>query len=404
MRIGIDCRTILNPGYGEAAGVGHYTFFLVSNLLKIDKENEYVLFFDNLLSKNAAEEMVSGAPNVKIKFFPFHQYKHYLPFVFSHLLAAGAIEKEKLDVFHSPAYTLPLAYHGKSIVTVHDLAIYKNPKWFPEKFLLGQSFSTKTLVPKSLRKATKIIAVSKNTKKDIAEIFKIDPKKVEVIYEGVEFRNLPKKSETTCGVESERCFEDLKIKYGLKDNYVLFLGTIEPRKNIGVLIRAFCDLISKDKNLGKKYQLILAGARGWKYKIFFKEIRECSKKLGDNGEVKYIGYVPGREKFSLMRGATCFVFPSFYEGFGLPVLEALSLGVPTITSNKSSLPEIVGEAAVLIDPEKISEISQALERILTDKNFRGDLGKKGIEQAQKFSWKKCAEETLRVYINTAAAR
>ncbi|MFH2136432.1 MAG: glycosyltransferase family 1 protein [Patescibacteria group bacterium] len=397
MRIGIDCRTILNPGYGEAAGVGHYTFFLVSNLLKIDKENEYVLFFDSLLSKDAAEEMIADAKNVKIEFFPFHQYKHYLPFAFSHLLTAGAIEKEKLDVFHSPAYTLPLAYRGKSIVTVHDLAIYKNPKWFPGKFLTGQSFSTKTLVPKSLKKAKKIIAVSKNTKKDITEIFKINPEKVEVIYEGVEFRNLPKKSESACGIDSEVCFEDLKIKYGLKDDYVLFLGTIEPRKNIAALVRAFCDVVCKNKNLEKKYQLVLAGARGWKYKDVFKEIEACQKKLGTDGEIKYIGYVPGREKFTLIKGATCFVFPSFYEGFGLSVLEALSLGVPTITSNKSSLSEIAGQAAMLVDPEKASEISEALEKILTDKNLREELGKGGINQAGKFSWKKCAEETLDVY-------
>lgn len=401
MRIGIDCKTILNPGYGEAAGVGHYTFFLVKNLLKIDKKNEYVLFFDNLLSKDAAEEMIAGAPNVKIKFFPFHQYKHYLPLTFSHLLTANAIEKEKLDVFHSPAYTLPLAYKGKSVVTVHDLAIYKNPEWFPKKFLIGQNFSTKILVPKSLKKAEKIIAVSKNTKKDITDIFKINPRKVEVIYEGVEFKSLPLKKETACGVESEICFEDLKIKYGLKDDYVLFLGTIEPRKNIVALVQAFCGLIYKNKNLEKKYQLILAGARGWKYKNVFKEIEACQKKLGESGEIKYIGYVPGREKFSLMKGAACFVFPSLYEGFGLPVLEALSLGVPTITSDKSSLPEIAGQSAILINPEKGLEISSALEKILMDKNLRGELSKRGIVQVGKFNWNKCAEETLKVYEEVA---
>jgi len=404
MRIGIDCRTILNPGYGEAAGVGHYTFFLVSNLLKIDKENEYVLFFDNLLSRDAADEMIGDASNAKIKFFPFHQYKHYLPFAFSHLLTASAIEKEKLDVFHSPAYTLPLAYKGKSIVTVHDLAIYKNSMWFPKKFLVGQSFSTKTLVPKSLKRATKIIAVSKNTKKDITEIFKINSRKIEVIYEGVEFRNLPERRETACGVGSEICFEDLKIKYGLKDNYALYLGTIEPRKNIVALVQAFCGLILKNKNLEKKYQLVLAGARGWKYKNIFKEIEDCQKKLGASGEIKYIGYVPGREKFTLMKGATCFVFPSLYEGFGLPVLEALSLGVPTITSDRSSLPEIVGQAALYIDPEKNEEMIKALEKILTNKNLQDDLSKKGIVQAEKFNWKKCAEETLKVYEEVVSAK
>jgi len=397
MRVGIDCRTILNPGYGEAAGVGHYTFFLVSNLLKIDKKNEYVLFFDNLLSKDAAEEMIAGAPNAKIKFFPFHQYKHYLPFAFSHLLTASAIEKEKLDVFHSPAYTLPLAYKGKSIITVHDLAIYKNPKWFPGKFLIGQRFSTKTVVPKSFKKATKIIAVSNHTKKDITEIFKIKPERIKVIYEGVEFRNLPSKKDTVCGVKSEVCFEDLKIKYGLKDNYILFLGTIEPRKNIVGLVRAFCKLVWKDERFGKKDQLILAGARGWKYENIFKEIEVCRKKIGVRGEIKYIGYVPGREKFTLIKGATCFVFPSFYEGFGLPVLEALSLGVPTITSNKSSLPEIVGQAAVLVDPGEPEEISAALEKILTDKIFEEELKKGGEAQAKKFNWEKCARETLEIY-------
>ncbi len=401
MKIGIDCRTILNPGFGEAAGVGHYTYYLVSNLLKLDKKNEYVLFFDNLLSKIAAEEVIAGASNVQLRFFPFHKYKHYLPFAFSHLLVASAIEKEKLDVFHSPAYALPLAYRGKSIVTVHDLAIYKNPKWFPKKFLIGQSFSTKTLVPNSLKKANKIIAVSEHTKKDIMEIFKIKPEKVNVIYEGVEFRDVPGKREGTCGIETELCFEDLKVKYGLKNSYVLFLGTIEPRKNIAALAKAFCRLVNENKEFGDKYQLIIAGAKGWKHEKIFKEIEKCQDKIKMKNVIKYIGYVSAREKFTLMKDAVCFVFPSFYEGFGLPVLEALSLGVPTITSNKSSLPEIVGQAAVLIDPEKIEEIYDALKKILVDQKLRKELSEKGMAQAKKFNWRKCAEETLQVYEEVA---
>lgn len=401
MKIGIDCRTILNPGFGEAAGVGHYTYYLVSNLLKLDKKNEYVLFFDNLLSKTAAEEVIAGALNVKLRFFPFHKYKHYLPFAFSHLLVASAIEKEKLDVFHSPAYALPLAYRGKSIVTVHDLAIYKNPKWFPKNFLIGQSFSTKTLVPNSLKKANKIIAVSEHTKKDIIEIFKIKPEKVNVIYEGVEFRDVPGKREGTCGIETELCFEDLKVKYGLKNSYVLFLGTIEPRKNIAALAKAFCRLVNENKEFGDKYQLIIAGAKGWKHEKIFKEIEKCQDKIKMKNVIKHIGYVSAREKFTLMKDAVCFVFPSFYEGFGLPVLEALSLGVPTITSNKSSLPEIVGQAAVLIDPEKIEEIYDALKKILVDQKLRKELSEKGMAQAKKFNWRKCAEETLQVYEEVA---
>lgn len=397
MRIGIDCRTILNPGYGENAGVGHYTYFLVSNLLKIDKKNDYVLFFDNLLSQNAAKTMTVGSSNVTIKFFPFHRYKHYLPFAFSHILVSAALEKEKLDVFHSPAYTLPLSYKGKSVVTVHDLAIYKHPEWFAKKKLIGQGFSTKLLVPQSLKRAEKIISVSKHTKKDIKEIFKIKDEKIKVIYEGVEFRDIPSKDEDVCGVEKKVCFEDMKVKYGLKDDYVLFLGTIEPRKNIAAIVRAFCELSLKNKEIGEKYQLVLAGAKGWKNEKIFSEINACKKNPELRGVVKYIGYVPSSEKFSLIKYSTCFIFPSFYEGFGLPVLEALSLGVPTITSNISALPEITRAAAVLIDPDKLESIADALLKVLTDKKLREQLSKDGVLEAKKFSWEKCAKETLEVY-------
>jgi glycosyltransferase involved in cell wall biosynthesis len=339
----------------------------------LDKNNQYVLFFDNLLSRSAAEEIVGKAKNAEIKFFPFHRYKHYLPLIFSHVLVAAALDKEKLDVFHSPAYTLPLAYRGRSVVTVHDLAIYKNPEWFPGKSLIGQNFSTKTLVPNSLKRAEKIIAVSEHTKKDIIEIFKIKPGKIDVIYEGVEFRNLPSKKEAVCGLEAKVCFDDIKVKYGLKDDYILFLGTIEPRKNIVNLIKAFQAIALKNKKFGEKYQLILAGAKGWKHKKIFEEIENSNKKLGSKNIVKYIGYVPGQEKFFLLKYASCFVFPSLYEGFGLPVLEAMSLGIPTITSKISSLPEITGDAVFLIDPYKKEEIAIALEKVLADQNLQNNL-------------------------------
>ncbi len=397
MRIGIDCRTILNPGYGEGAGIGHYTYYLVKNLLELDKKNRYILFFDSLLSREAAREIISVAPNAETKFFPFHRYKHYLPIAFSHILVAAALDKEKLDIFHSPAYTLPLAYKGKSVVTVHDLAIYKHPEWFPSKFLAGQEFSKKILVPKSLKKASRIIAVSKNTKKDIAEIFKIKPDKVDVVYEGVEFKNLPSKDDDVCGSEGKICPKNIKSKYGLKEDYILFLGTVEPRKNIAALVRAFCGLAANNKAIGEKYQLVLAGAKGWKYKKIFLEIEKCNKILGGKNKIKYIGYIPGQEKFSLISYASCFVFPSLYEGFGLPVLEAMSLGVPTITSDTSSLPELAGDGAILVDPINIKTIEMAMKKVLSERSVGLELGEKGMLKAKEFSWAKCARETLEVY-------
>lgn len=401
MRIGIDCRTILNPGLGENAGVGHYTYYLINKLLEIDQENEYVLFFDTLLSKNAAKKLVGDRKNVKIRFFPFYRYKNYLPFVFSHILISAALEKEKLDLFHSPTSNLPFVYKGKSVVTVHDLAIYKNSSWFPSQFLVGQKFSTKTIVPQSIKKAEKIIAVSKSTKKDIKKIFKTNPSKIKVIYEGVEFKDLPSKEDKNCDSKSKTCFDDLKKKYGLRDNYLFFLGTIEPRKNIERIIDAFRQLAKSDKEFRGKYQLVLAGAEGWKCKKIFKAIEECGAEFDGEKTIKYLGYIPAEDKSILLKNADCFVFPSLYEGFGLPVLEALSLGVPTVTSKISSLPEIAREAAVLIDPTDTKKIGEGIKKLLENKKFREKLVKRGLLKAKKFSWEKCARETLEVYKSVA---
>ena len=160
MKIGIDCRTILNPGKGEQAGIGHYTYYLVKKLLKIDHKNKYVLFFDNRISNKAVKLIVGKSKNVQIKFFPFYYYKNYLPTAYSQILVGAFINREKLDLFHSPANIIPPRYIGKVIVTIHDLAIYKNPSWLPSNFLPKQTAAAKALVAKSLRRANKIIAVS----------------------------------------------------------------------------------------------------------------------------------------------------------------------------------------------------------------------------------------------------
>ena len=393
MRIGIDCRTILNPGAGEQAGIGHYTHCLVRNLLKIDQENEYVLFFDNRISDSAAKLVIGNNQNVKARFFPFYQYKQYLPFAYSQMLVAAFLSREKLDLYHSPANVIPLQYSGKSVVTLHDLAIYKHPDWFPSNFMSRQIFSTKILVPKSLRKAKRIIAVSENTKQDIIKQFKIPAKKIEVVYEGVmKSDDLGNKKLIIPDKQT------LKKKFDIKDNYILFLGTIEPRKNIAALVKAYHGLLTRNRIKSQKDnknfpQLVLAGGRGWKYKEVFKTI----KNLKLEKEIKYLDYVDHQDKIGLMQNALCFVFPSKYEGFGLPILEAMNLGIPVISSNVSSIPEVAGEAAILINPDSVSDLVQAIEKVVGDKKLREELSQKGREQSQKFSWQKTAEETLAIY-------
>jgi len=372
MKIGIDCRTILNPKLGERAGVGHYTYYLVKNLIKYDKKNEYVLFFDWRFRNMKEFEQ----KNVKVKNFPFSQYNKFLPFAYSHMLISAYLVKAGLDIFHSPVASLPLIYPKKSIVTVHDLAIYKNPTWFP-----SQIFSTKLLVPQSLRKADRVIAVSESTKRDLKDIFNVKAKKLKVIYEGFMVKKIEIKSSK---------IDSLK-KFKLWPNFILFIGTLEPRKNLITLLRAYKKLLSSSEF--KKYQLVLAGTKGYKSNEVFDAIKGL--KLGK--QVKYIGYVSHNQKIDLLSKAICFAFPSSYEGFGLPVLEAMVLGTPVITSNISSLPEVAGTATLLVDPEKEEDITKALKKLLSDKQLQARLKKKGIEQAKKFSWGKTAKETIKVY-------
>jgi len=421
MKIGIDCRTILNPHGGELAGVGHYTYFLVKALLDLDHKNTYVLFFDDRFK----DFSVFKRENVQIRTFPFYQYKKFMPLLYSQLLVSALLDKEKLAVFHAPANTAPLFYNKPLVVTIHDLAIYKYPDFFPPQILNRQVFSTKVLVPKTLERAKKIIAVSKNTKTDIIEQFGIPEERIKVIYEGA--INLGK----NCPDGNQ--LAEIRKKYGIGEKYLLYLGTIEPRKNITALIKAFRNLYMSYDSPAKGYQLIIAGGRGWKDEPVYKAIADANASiLGINqkrsgqerrsgidkrteqkkktqGErrqsdrrisdvVKHIGYVSHTDKLCLLANAACFVFPSLYEGFGLPVLEAISLGTPVITSNLSSLPEIITpETGILVNPNKESELIEAMTQILGDEGLREEMGIKGRERAKEFTWEKCARETLEAY-------
>ncbi|MEK7540259.1 MAG: glycosyltransferase family 1 protein, partial [Patescibacteria group bacterium] len=317
MRIGIDCRTILNPERGEKAGIGHYTYYLVKHLLKVDKKNEYVLYFDHTYPEPTE---FLNLPNVRIRHFPFGRYKQYLPFGYSHLLITAELKRDRLDVFHATANIIPYGYKRPSVVTVHDLAIYKHPEWFPE----GQDFSKKILVPSSMQRARKIIAVSHSTKQDVKKIFGVPDAKVAVVYEGFAKEKRLTKQET----------QQVTNRYKLAPNYVFSIGVIEPRKNLPGLIKAFDAIVNSNWKKWKDWQLVIAGSKGWKYDATMCAIKDA--KCGSC--IRYIGYVSHEEKVALMSGAKVFAFPSLWEGFGLPVLEAMGMGVPVISSDVSAIP------------------------------------------------------------------
>ncbi|MFA5052108.1 MAG: glycosyltransferase family 1 protein [Patescibacteria group bacterium] len=373
MKIGIDCRTILNPVEGERGGIGHYTYYLVKTIIESDKKNQYALYFDWRVKDTREFER----PNVEIKHFPFSQYNSYLPFAYSHMLIAAYLMKESLDVYHSPVASLPFTYPKKSVITVHDLAMYKNPSWYP-----SQIITSKLLVPQSLRKADKIIAVSESTKRDLKSIFNINAKKIAVIHEGAVVDKIPVKNKKIDSIS----------KYQLGNGFFLFIGTLAPRKNVVTLVRAYKKLLEWDSEFSA-YPLVIAGSKDFRHEDVFNTIKE----LKITKQVKYLGYVTHNQKIELLKKATAFVFPSLYEGFGLPVLEAMTCGTPVITSRASSLPEVAGRAALLVDPLKELEIAKAMRRLLENTDLRKRLETLGYAQAKKFSWQSCAAQTIQVY-------
>ena len=389
MRIGVDARTILNPKIGEAAGIGHYTYQLMRNLLIADKnlesgKNKYVFFFDNCLRKKDAKKFQKK--NIKVRHFPFSTYRKFLPGIYSETLIGATLSREKLDILHSAGCDIPMIYRGKLIVTARDIAIYKVPELFPRVRRAKARMTARSL----FKKSDLIITTSKNSKKDLIDLFKLEPEKISVIYNGIDERFFEKASQEE--------IKKVKKKYKIKGKYLLFLSTIKPLNNLTRLITAFSQIKNKlnksnNKNPREKYYLVLAGKDGW----LAKEIHQIAKNLGVEKDVIFTGYIPPKDLNPLFGGAELFVFPPIYEEFGAPILEAMANSTPVIASNVSSLPEISTDAAKLIDPYDIEGMGKAILNLISNKSEQQKLIEKGMKQAKKFTWQKCAKDTLKVY-------
>jgi len=383
MRIGIDARSILNPEKGDAIGVGHYTYQLIRHLLQIDKENEYVIFFDFRVREKDIKKFTQS--NVKIKFYPYSDYKKYLPGAYSEILGTATLQKEKLDVLHSTSAfnRIPVGYNGKTIVTFHDMSMFSIPQYLSAV----KRTRNKTIARMMGHKADKIIAVSNSIKNDVEKFIGATDGKTQVVYSGLDERFF---------AEPEIAAGKVLGKYDITKKYILFLGTLEPSKNIARLLEAFAKFktAQKQKNSGKfEYQLVLAGKRGW----LSQEYLQIIKDFGLTKDVVFTGYVIGDELVPLFRGAEFFVMPSLYEGFGMTALEAFATKTPAILSNVASLPEIAGDGAYLINPIDTAQLTDAIVKFATDPALRESYVEKGLEQAKKFDWEKTARETLDIY-------
>ncbi len=367
MRIGIDVRCLAEKQY---SGISEYTYNLLNNLFKIDQQNQYFLFYNAIKAAKIPEFKFA---NVSIKKF------HYPNKIFNLALRfLKIVQIDKLiggvDVFLIPNFLfLNLSKDCKKILIVHDLSFELYPEFFTHKKRLWHFL----ISPKSLcRKADRIIAISENTKNDLINFYKISPEKIAVIYPGINdlfFRE---------ATDAER--QRVKNKYQLPENYIFYLGNLEPRKNIESLILAFGAL--ENKNLS----LVIAGGQGWKYKKIYRLWKNSPAK----DRIKFLGYVENQDKPALYQLAKAFIYPSIYEGFGLPPVEAMASGTPVITSFNSSLPEAIGPAGLLIDPNNVNEIAKTIGLLLADEKLTADLKSQGKTQAQKFVWEKSAKEIL----------
>jgi glycosyltransferase involved in cell wall biosynthesis len=377
MNIGVDVRSLLEK---ERSGVGEYTFQLLDALFGIDKENQYFLFYNSF--RKVDDLLPKEWKNFSnVKFCGFHWPNKLLNFCFKFLKwpKIDRMINKNLDIFFIPNLNfISLSSGIKKIITVHDLSFLCYQKFFSRKRRLWHWFVNPR---KLISDADKVIAVSENTKRDVAEFCGVAPGKIEVIYSGVR-----------SGGDSPD-IGAVKKKYNLPENFILSLGTLEPRKNIEGLIRAFEILKQSSKFQVLSFKLIIVGPKGWLYK----KIIDCAKKSPAREDIKFINYINPEEKSAFYKLAKIFVYPSFYEGFGFPPLEAAAAGTPVITSTASSLPEIMGEAALMVDPYNPAELAKVMAECLADENLRNALIEKGKKQAEKFSWGTCAADASKLF-------
>ncbi len=377
MTVGIDIRVLAR---GTRTGVEEYTINLLENMLPLDSSVKYKLFYNgykkvkldyNWLKLPNVELVEFGMPNRLLdfssRFFNFPQIDKLLG---------------KVDVFFSPHIFLSsVSKECSAVITFHDLSFERHPEFYS----ISKNYWHFSMNPKSQAQgAKKIIAVSQSTKSDLIELYNVDPGKIRVVYSGVS------RGSKLSAWNSK--FDIVKRRYGLPDRYILYLGTLEPRKNIVGLVKAFEKLKANHKLQGENCKLVIAGSKGWLYQDVFESVERSPVK----NDIIFTGFVRDEDKSILYSLADLFVYPSFYEGFGFPPLEAMANGTAVITSNLSSLPEAVGDAAIMINPYNLDELLRAIEAVLFNDDLRNHLIERGYEHIKKFSWQKCARETLEI--------
>lgn len=375
MKIGINGYEAVIPRFGftpnglpNRVGSAEVCFQLLLELSKIDKQNNYIIY----LPVAPTSDMPKESENWQYRVIPAKRF-------WTLFALPKAVRQDHLDVFFSPTHYAPPFVNAPEVISILDVSYKHFPEMFGKRDLYKLSWWGKY----SVKKAKKIITISENSKDDIIKTYGIQARKVDVIHVGI--KDI---------INAHMKKEEVLSKYQIDAPYILFVGTLQPRKNVKRLIQA----ISLLKN--KKVQLVIIGKKGWMYE----EILQSPVRFGVSDRVIFLHNVSNEELPIFYKNAECFVLPSLYEGFGLPVLEAMQLECPVIVSNVSSLPEAGGDAALYVNPEDVADISSKIDEVLESKKLRDRMIKLGLEQVKKFSWEKAAKETLTVLESVAGSK
>jgi glycosyltransferase involved in cell wall biosynthesis len=378
-RIGID----YTPAHEQGGGIGRYVRQLVAALAHLDEANEYRLFV-----AGASASALPPAPGSNFRWAAvplsprnFARLWHRL-----HLPLPVELLTGRVDLFHATDFVLPpLLASTRSLLTVHDLSFVRVPEAASPRL---KAYLDR-VVPRSVHRADHVLADSQATKDDLVALYGVPPHKITVLLSGVDSRFKP--------IDDPKALANVRQKYALPERpYILSVGTVQPRKNYGRLIEALARL----RAAGRSIDLVIVGGRGWLEDPIYATIQQA----GVNDYVHFTGFADDEDLPALYSAAACVAIPSLYEGFGLPVLEAMACGTPVVTSNLSSLPEVAGDAALTIAPTDLDALTSALERLLDDESLRTTLSARGLERVKSFTWERAARQLLEIYTTLIYAK
>lgn len=374
MLIGIDASRATAK---QRTGTEVYSVHVIQEMLRLGQGQAFRLYTNGNPPEGLFDLTLAG--DAEVRSIPLRR-------VWTHARLSIEILVHPPDVLFVPAHVLPLVHPRASVVTVHDLGYLSYPDAHEPGDRRYLDWSTRW----NARQAAAVIADSQATKADLVRAYGAREDKIQVVYLG--------RDESLGEVTSPLRLATVRAKYDLAQRYLLYVGTLQPRKNLERVVQAFGRICGRPEL--EDVQLVLAGKKGWLYESLFRQVAA----EGMAERVSFPGYIPDEDLPALLSAATAFVFPSLYEGFGIPVLEAGGCGVPVITSNTSSLPEVAGDAALLVDPHDVDAIAEAMYRLVTDPELASELRRRGHENVKRFSWEKCARETLAVLESVARPR